>query len=238
MITRLDSHKQVEESKSDVIPGITRGEPFSISMPHNSIPLLHSKMRYSKDSDRILTAKSTHASDSVPATVMFGRLLLKLKSPYPSFDELLTSKYSSTVRASLVSLLEPCSREVVSDYLQFEDGENVSHLEVSMDYRLESSEARKAFKALFRNSAKAFLTYEYHGEGDDPDVFLELWAMEKLCEFQDPSEVAKKTSLGSQCNNLVEALYPEMVAEQQESLMSAGESHVIQPTCTCTCVKS
>lgn len=162
-------------------------------------------------------------SNNVPVPVMFGKLLLELKSPCPDFEQLLVRKYSLTVRASLVSILDPFTHDTVSDYLKFEDSENVSHVEVTMDYRLETSEARKAFRALFRSSAKAFLTYECHGDRENPVIFLELWALEKLCEFRDPSEVAKRTSLVAHCNNMVEVLYPEMVAEQQESLISEGE---------------
>ena len=182
-------------------------------------------MLHNNDIARILKARSNSALDNVPVPVMFGKLLLELKSPCPNFEQLLIRKYSLTVRASLVSLFDPYKHDVVSDYLKFEDGENVSHVAVSMDYRLETSEARKAFRALFRNSAKAFLTYECRGNGENPVIFLELWALEKLCEFHDPSEITKRTSLVTHCNNMVEVLYPEMVAEQQESLISEGENN-------------
>ena len=173
------------------------------------------------DVARILDAK-THSQSNCSAPVMFGALSLKLKLPCSDLEQLLVSGCTPLVRFFLVSLYDPVTCEVMKDYIKIENGENVIHLEVFMDYRLESSEARKAFKALFRTSAKAFLVYESPKSGESPVIILELWALEKLCEFNDPSAVVKKTVLSTHSNNLVEALYPEMVAEQQESLMPEG----------------
>ena len=173
------------------------------------------------DVTRILGAKVNLTSDH-PSPVMFGRLHLMLKSPYPDLEQLIDSRCTPAVRISLVSLFDPFTNEIVTEYLKIEDGENVTHLEVTMDYRLESSEARKALRALLKTATKAIVVYECPNDGGNPVVSLELWALEKLCEFQNPSEVAKKTSLSTHSNNLVEALYPEMVAAQQESLMPEG----------------
>jgi regulator of RNase E activity RraB len=112
--------------------------------------------------------------------------------------------------------------EFATNYLKIEDGENVTHLEVTMDYRLEASEARYALRSLLKTSVKGVVAYEFPNDGENPIVTLELWALEKLCEFENPSEVAKKTMARIYCNDLVEALYPEMVAAQQESLMPKG----------------
>lgn len=170
---------------------------------------------------RILGAKVNPMSE-LPSPVMFGRLSLQLKSPYPNLEQLLDSRCTPAVRVSLVSLLAPFTYEIATDYLKIEDGENVTHLEVMMDYRLESSEARKALQALLKTSIKGIVAYECPNDGGNPVIILELWALEKLCEFQNPSEVAKKTIASIHCNDLVEALYPEMVAAQQESLMPEG----------------
>ena len=207
------------EKKSDETPGVAR-EPFSISVPHLSLPLLHGKMLHN-DITRISGARANLTSD-LPAPVMFARLSLELKSPCPNLEQLLGPRCTPATRISLISLYHPFTNEIASDYLKIEDGENVTHLEVTVDYRLESSEARKALRALFKTSTRGIVTYECPNDGADPVISLELWALEKLCEFQNPSEVVKKSSLSTHCNNLVEALYPEMVAAQQESLMPEG----------------
>ena len=213
----------IKPSEENVAPGVAQ-EPFSISVPHISLPLLHYKMLHN-DIIRILGAKVTPTSD-LALPVMFGRLNLQLKSPCPDIDQLLDSRCTPAVRISLVCLLDPFTRELSTDYLKVEDGENVTHLEVMMDYRLESSEARKALRALLKNSIRGVVTYEFPNDGGNPVVMLELWALEKICEFQNPSEVAKKTMASIHCNDLVEALYPEMVTNQQESLMPEGRLYL------------
>ena len=195
-------------------------EPFSISVPHISLPLLHYKMLHN-DIARILGAKVNPMSD-LPTPVMIGQLNLRLTSPCPDLEQLLGSRCTPAVRISLVSLLNTFTYEIATDYLKIEDGENVTHLEVTMDYRLESSEARKALRALLKTSIRGVVAYKLPNDGENPVISLELWALEKLCEFGNPSEVAKKTVGSTHCNNLVEALYPEMVAAQQESLMPEG----------------
>ena len=213
------------------------------------------------DVARILGAKADPASEHNQGPVLFGKIVVQPKFTCPDFDQLLGEERKPVIRVSLVSIFDPFTHKVTSDYLKIDDGENISHLEVSMDYRLETPEARKAFNALFKSSAKAFLMYQFRGNEENPVVMLELWAFEKLCEFDSPSDCTKRTSLTSHANTLVEALYPEMLVQQQESLLSEGTysvevlclhnvvcilikasgvytyyTHVFCNTCTCMCV--
>ena len=176
---------------------------------------------FHNDVARILGAKVNPTSD-LPAPIMFGRLLLKPRSPCPDLELLLDSRCTPAVKISLVSLYVPFTSGTTADFLKIEDGENVTHLEVTMDYRIVSSEARKSLRALLKATTRGVVVYEPPNEGETPIISLELWALEKLCEFHNPSEVVKKSTLSTHCNNLVEALYPEMVAAQQERLMSEG----------------
>ena len=210
----------------EVVPGTTR-EPFPAATPHHSVSLLHSKMTTSRFVVPIMVAKSNSTcADHAPSPVMFGELLLEPKAPCHNFDHLLVARNSTVVKTSLVCVYDSWfTKNITASYLKFEDGENATYLEVTLDYRLQSTEAWNSFRALFRNSAKAFLSCEHHGnenDGDVPVVKLELWALEKICEFDDPSEVARNTALSVDTSRLVEALYPEMVANQQERLIQEG----------------
>ena len=189
---------------------------------------------------RILAGKTNPSSSSRRVPVMFGRLNLKLKSPCPDVKRLLGNGCTQGVRAFLISPVK--YNDVVYHYLKVKDWENVYYCEVEMDYRMETAEGRKVFKYFFSgfqdNYVKAFLTYECHGNGGDPVVTLELWAMEKCCVSDDHLEAPQNANFRKHSYSFVELLYPEMFAQHQEKLMAEGiKLHVLvslvhNTTCT------